>query len=323
MTVHALPASAGTKALSERDEPTSVVTLAVENMRCGGCIRSVERAAMSVPGVKSARANLAAKRVSVVLGEGRAGEADVIAALGQAGFAAAPMQAAKQGAETTRETELLRRVAVSGFAAMNIMLLSVSVWAGRAGDMDQSLVTLFCWLSALIALPTVVYAGQPFYASALSALKGRRLNMDVPISLAIILATAMSLYQTVRGNDQVYFDAAVSLLFFLLIGRYLDEHLRVRARGEAQNLLSLQSGIATLIGEDGVFAAGSSPCACARRQSAHRRRRAHSGRRSGPLRIWRDRPEPDHRRDDAGGDSARRAGLCRHAQSRQRAQRSK
>ena len=251
MTIHALPASAGTKALSEPDEPTGVVTLAVENMRCGGCIRSVERAAMSVPGVKSARANLAAKRVSVVVGEGRAGEADVIAALGQAGFAAAPMQEAKQGAETKRETELLRRVAVSGFAAMNIMLLSVSVWAGRAGDMDQSLITLFCWLSALIALPTVVYAGQPFYASALSALKGRRLNMDVPISLAIILATAMSLYQTVRGNDQVYFDAAVSLLFFLLIGRYLDEHLRVRARGAAQNLLSLQSGIATLIGEDG------------------------------------------------------------------------
>ena len=134
---------------------------------------------------------------------------------------------------------------------MNIMLLSVSVWSGRAGDMDQSLVTLFCWLSALIALPTVVYAGQPFYASALSALKGRRLNMDVPISLAIILATGMSLYQTVVGSDQVYFDAAVSLLFFLLIGRYLDEHLRVRARGEAQNLLSLQSGIASLIGEGG------------------------------------------------------------------------
>ena len=205
---------------------------------------------------------------------------------------------------------------------MNIMLLSVSVWAGRAGDMDQSLVTLFCWLSALIALPTVVYAGQPFYASALSALKGRRLNMDVPISLAIILATAMSLYQTVRGNDQVYFDAAVSLLFFLLIGRYLDEHLRVRARGEAQNLLSLQSGIATLIGEDGS----------ARPVPAHAltpgdRVLIGAGERipadglvlSG---VWRDRSEPDHRRDGAGGDSARRAGLCRHAQSRQRAHRS-
>ena len=93
MNVHALPTSADTKALSNRDEATSIVTLAVENMRCGGCIRSVERAVMSVPGVKSARANLAAKRVSVVL-EGHVGEADVIAALDLAGFAAAPMQEA-------------------------------------------------------------------------------------------------------------------------------------------------------------------------------------------------------------------------------------
>jgi Cu2+-exporting ATPase len=251
MTIHTLPASSGAKALREREAAPNILTLAVDNMRCGGCIRSVERAAMSVPGVRSARANLAAKRVSVAVGDGTVSEADLIAALAQAGFAAAPMQDAAQHTETPRESALLRRVAVAGFAAMNIMLLSVSVWSGRAGDMDQSLVTLFCWLSALIALPTVVYAGQPFYASALSALKGRRLNMDVPISLAIILATGMSLYQTVVGSEQVYFDAAVSLLFFLLIGRYLDEHLRVRARGEAQNLLSLQSGIASLIGEGG------------------------------------------------------------------------
>src|SRR5512136_1466940 len=168
MTVHTLPASAGTKAVGGREGTPQMVTLAVENMRCGGCIRSVERAALSVPGVMSARANLAAKRVSVALEGGHASEVDVIAALGQAGFAAAPIQDVKQGAETARETALLRRVAFSGFAAMNIMLLSVSVWSGRSGDMDPSLVALFCWLSALIALPTVVYAGQPFYASGFS-----------------------------------------------------------------------------------------------------------------------------------------------------------
>src|SRR5262249_54895300 len=88
---------------------------------------------------------------------------------------------------------------------------------------------------------------------------GRRVIVDVPVWLAIIPATGMSLYQTVVGNDQVYFDAAVSLLFFLLIGRYLDEHLRVRARGEAQNLLSLQSGIAPLIGEGGGLRPGPAP----------------------------------------------------------------
>jgi Cu2+-exporting ATPase len=211
----------------------------------------VEKAALGVPGVTSARANLAAKRVSVAFDGSRAGADDLIAALGRAGFTAAPLAAAKPDADTAREKYLLRRVAVAGFAAMNIMLLSVSVWSGRAGDMDQSLVSLFCWLSALIALPTVAYAGQPFFVSALGALRGRRLNMDVPISLAIILATAMSLYQTMRGSDQVYFDAAVTLLFFLLIGRFLDETLRVRARGEAQNLLGLQGGIATLIQSDG------------------------------------------------------------------------
>ena len=241
-----------TKVNAAGQPPPQTFTLAVDNMRCGGCIRSVERAARGVQGVSSARANLAAKRLSVVVEPGRATEADLIAALERVGFAAAPIEAVKADADTAREKYLLRRVAVAGFAAMNIMLLSVSVWAGRSGDMDASLVSLFSWLSALIALPTVVYAGQPFYQSAFGALRGGRLNMDVPISLAIILATGMSLYQTIVGSDQIYFDAAVTLLFFLLVGRFLDERLRVRARGEAQNLVSLQTGIATLVEADGA-----------------------------------------------------------------------
>ena len=227
------------------------LTLAISNMHCGGCLRSVERAALGVAGVESARANLSAKRLTVLLHPGGASEADVIAALEGAGFQAAPLQAARAGEDHERAQYLLRRVAVSGFAAANIMLLSVSVWAGEAGDMDASLQILFRWIAALIALPTVVYCGAPFYVSALQALRGRRLNMDVPISLAILLATGMSLYQTMAGSEQVYFDAAVTLLFFLLIGRWLDESLRVRARGEAQNLLSLQNGIATVIDEQG------------------------------------------------------------------------
>jgi Cu2+-exporting ATPase len=251
MTVHALSVEGAAKVNAGQPAPETF-TLAVDNMRCGGCIRSVERAALGVEGVKSARANLSAKRLSVVVEPGRATEADLIAALERVGFTAAPIEAVKPDADTARERYLLRRVAVAGFAAMNIMLLSVSVWAGRSGDMDASLVSLFSWLSALIALPTVVYAGQPFYQSAAGALRGGRLNMDVPISLAILLATGMSLYQTIVGSDQIYFDAAVTLLFFLLVGRFLDEKLRVRARGEAQNLVSLQTGIATLVEADGA-----------------------------------------------------------------------
>ena len=230
----------------------STLVLAVDEMHCGACLRSVERAALRVPGVESARASLAAKRLAVTYDPAQAGEVDVITALDRIGFSAAPIEAVKQDRGDARQKYLLRRVAVAGFAAMNIMLLSISVWSGEGGDMDPALASLFHWLSALIALPTVVYAGQPFFASGFAALKGRRLNMDVPISLAIILATGMSLYQTMLNNQQVYFDAAVTLLFFLLVGRYLDETLRVRARGEAQNLLSLQSGIATVLDKDGT-----------------------------------------------------------------------
>ncbi|HEX2449190.1 MAG TPA: heavy metal translocating P-type ATPase [Methyloceanibacter sp.] len=231
---------------------SAMLTLAVENMHCGGCLRSVERAALKVGGVETARASLAAKRVSIVYDPTRAGASDFIDALKGAGFAAAPLEVVKESRDDARQSYLLRRVAVAGFAAMNIMLISIAVWSGEASDMDLALATAFRWVSALIALPTVAYAGQPFFISALGALKARRLNMDVPISLAILLATGMSLYQTMRGGEQVYFDAAVSLLFFLLVGRFLDETLRVRARSEAQNLLSLQSGIATLLARDGT-----------------------------------------------------------------------
>jgi Cu2+-exporting ATPase len=201
--------------------------------------------------VSSARASLTAKRLTVTFDPAQAREVDLIAALDHVGFQAAPIEAAKQDRGDARQKYLLRRVAVAGFAAMNIMLISVAVWSGTASDMEPSLAGAFRWLSALIALPTVAYAGQPFFGSAVAALRGGRLNMDVPISLAILLATGMSLYQTMLGNEQVYFDAAVTLLFFLLIGRFLDESLRVRARGEAQNLLSLQGGIATVIATDG------------------------------------------------------------------------
>src|SRR5262249_25307439 len=149
------------------------------------------------------------------------------------------------------DRDYLRRLGVAGFAAANIMLLSVSVWAGPGSEMPQSLKTLFHWLSALIAVPALAYAGQPFFRSAWAALSARRLNMDVPISLGVCLATAMSLYQTVRASEQVYFDAAVSLLFFLLIGRFLDIMMRTRANAAAQNLLALQGGEATVIDERG------------------------------------------------------------------------
>ncbi len=229
---------------------TQTVTLAVENMVCGGCMRKVEKALLTVPGVVSARANLSARRATVVFQQPRQSTSQLVDALSAVGFKAAEL--APENADSGRDNgrPLLARIAVAGFAAANIMLLSVSVWAG-AHDKSDPVHALFHWLSAVIALPTLAYAGQPFFASARQALMRGRLNMDVPISLAIFLSAGMSLYQTAQGGNQVYFDACVTLLFFLLIGRYLDQRVRVHAKGAAENLLSLKSQWAHVVAPDG------------------------------------------------------------------------
>jgi P-type Cu2+ transporter len=236
----------------KRDEDKTELCLIVDDMHCAGCMRKIEKGLSALPDVTWARSNLSTKRVSVKWTGENLGIADIVDRLNEIGFNAVPFNPSLMATsgEDQRKT-LLRAMAVAGFAAANIMLLSVSVWSGNAADMDAPTRDFFHWVTALIAMPTIAYAGQTFFQSAWSALKVRSLNMDVPISLAVILATAMSLYETIRGGQEVYFDAGVTLLFFLLIGRYLDLSMRSKACSAAQNLLGLRATAATRIESDG------------------------------------------------------------------------
>jgi Cu2+-exporting ATPase len=231
---------------------THALTLVVEGMHCGNCMRKVERTLAAMPGVVAARVNLSNGRAHITTAPAGADREALIEALRGVGFKAYELAESTAPAHGAYDAAYLRRLGVAGFAASNIMLMSVAVWAGIASDMDASLKTLFHWLSAMVAVPAVAYAGQPFFQSAARALRARQLNMDVPISLGVLLATGMSLYQTTRGSDQVYFDAAVTLLFFLLIGRYLDMAMRSRASSAAQNLLGLRATAATVLLPDGT-----------------------------------------------------------------------
>jgi P-type Cu2+ transporter len=239
--------------LAEASPPQlEMTTLAVANMHCGGCMRKVETALAAIPGVVSARANLSLKRVSASHAPGGLQAVALIDALDRAGFVAAELTTASTNQRDAADQDYLRRIGVAGFAAANIMLLSVSVWSS-GGEMSPAVRSLFHWLSALIALPAIAYAGVPFFRSAAQALARRRVNMDVPISLGVTLATAMSVYQSLRGTEQVYFDAATTLLFFLLLGRFLDQRMRAKAAGAAANLLGLAATSATLIQPDGTL----------------------------------------------------------------------
>jgi Cu2+-exporting ATPase len=126
---------------------------------------------------------------------------------------------------------------------MNVMMLSVPVWSG--GDMIPAQRDFFHWLSALIALPAAAYAGQPFFRSAFHALRTHNVNMDVPISIGVTLALGMSVVETLSHAEHAYFDAAIMLLTFLLVGRYLDQRMRLKTRAVAGNLAALKAETAT------------------------------------------------------------------------------
>ena len=218
----------------------------VPGMRCAGCISKLETGLALQPGIVAARVNFTAKRVTVShLPETDAPK--LLAAFTAVGFEAVPLGAGLQLGSSSDSRGLLKAMAVAGFAMMNIMLLSVSVWSGATGVTRD----LFHWLSAMIALPTVAYAGRPFFKSAWLALAHKRTNMDVPISIGVILATALSLFETITHGPHAYFDGAVMLLFFLLTGRWLDSVMRDRARDGVTALLKNTGAGALVLARDG------------------------------------------------------------------------
>jgi Cu2+-exporting ATPase len=231
-------------------EGAASVDLMVPGIRCAGCMRAIETGLGKLDGVASARVNLSMRRVRVLYDPAKGSVDAVLEGLSGLGYQARPYDAQAM-TEIDRDSagrDLLVRLAVAGFAAMNVMLLSVSVWSGaEAATRD-----MLHWISALIALPAIAFSGVPFFRSALEALAARRLNMDVPISLAVCLAAGTSLAETIHGGEHAYFDAGISLIFFLLIGRYLDHRTRAVARSAAAELTALSARAATVIGPDGA-----------------------------------------------------------------------
>lgn len=229
------------------DSPALISTrFTVPGMRCAGCIGKIERELPKVDGIIAARANFSAKQVAIQH-DPALDETALTAALLAIGFEAQPVADNPLGVETQERKRLIRALGVAGFGMMNVMLLSVSIWSGADGPTRD----LFHWLSALIAMPVIAYSGRPFFASAWMALSHRRTNMDVPISIGVILATALSLYETITGGGHAYFESAVMLLFFLLAGRVLDAVMRDRTRAGIGALLGRMGKSASVIGPDG------------------------------------------------------------------------
>lgn len=238
--------------VKRQDDGTAHLDLAIEGIDCAACIDEIEGGLCRLKGVVDARLNYTTHRLSVQWEDGAITPSTMIEELRRLGYRAHPYQSRLIEEEETRRSQwLLKCLAVAGFAAMNIMLLAVSVWSGNVTDITPETRDFFHWLAAFIALPAVAYAGQPFFRSAIGALKAKRTNMDVPITIGILLALIMSVVETINHAEHTYFDSVVMLLFFLLCGRYLDQAMRRRTRAVAGNLAALKAEVAHRLDEKG------------------------------------------------------------------------
>ncbi len=215
-------------------------------IHCGACIKTLEDALDAVPGIVSSRVNLSSKRVTVRWRDGDI-VPPMVRRMVELGYEPNLFSLEEAGKDSGLG-HLIRALAVAAFASMNIMMLSGSVWSGADGATRD----ILHWICAFLTLPALLYSGKVFYQSAWSAIRSGRTNMDVPITIGIVLAFALSLYDTIYSGDRVYYDAVASLIFFLLIGRTLDHAMRERARTAVKGLARLApAGALVLDGPSG------------------------------------------------------------------------
>lgn len=227
------------------------LSLLVGGVHCAMCIQKIESCLVQQPKVSEARLNFSTGRLNIVWNGATEQANDFVSNVRSLGYTVSPYNPdAEKNSMENENRFLLMCIGVSGFAMGNIMLLSVGLWTTTVETMGFATRELLHAISGLIAIPAVIFAGRPFFNSALAVLRKGQTNMDVPISLGLILACAMSVFETIRGAEHTYFDSAVMLMFFLLIGRYMDFRARKSARSAASDLIQSLSGFATIL-EDG------------------------------------------------------------------------
>ena len=217
--------------------------------KCGGCLSKIESAVGAVPGVESGAHESVERQTESGLAGADLCQHDCRSRDRLGYGVSAYSEDGSEKAAKREERALLISMGVAAFALANIMLLSVSVWGGH-GEMGSDTRTALHAISGLIAFPVLVFSGRHFFQSAWSVLKHGRANMDVPISLALVLAFSVSVWETLADGAHAYFDASVMLLFFLLIGRFLDARLRRQAHAAAHDLAALQNRSVNRLGKD-------------------------------------------------------------------------
>jgi len=226
------------------------IHLLVEGIHCAACVWLIERTLSQLPGVRAASANLAHKRLKVRWDNREIALSGIIQRLAEIGYSAVPFDpATAEGAIDRRNRALLFRMAFAGFTMMNLLWISIALYAGADEGEFRG---FFHWIGFALATPTLLYAGWPFLKGAWTGLRNLHLGMDLPIAIGASVTYGYSVFITLNPHaGEVYYDTVVNFLFVILVGRYLEAMSKRQAVSSTQRLLDLQPKVATVLRDGG------------------------------------------------------------------------
>lgn len=227
---------------TENNNSLHISHFVVEGMHCAACSMTVEEALKSLRGVESAEVSAASGRASVVWSDAKAKPSDLARAVQKAGYRLLPAMNISIAEERRKDKRLaLWRWLVAGFCMMQVMMYAWPAYVAGPGEMSADVVNLLRWASWVLTLPVMLFSSRPFFSSAVSALKQRRISMDLPVTLGIIITFVVSSAATFEPQGwwghEVYFDSLTMFVFFLLTGRWLEAGLRDRTAGSLEALM--------------------------------------------------------------------------------------
>jgi len=227
------------------------IHLLIEGIHCAACVWLIEHRLSQVAGVVQANVNLSARKLRLRWNDTKIKLSEILLILAQIGYAGVPFDPeAAEGQIKKNNRKLLLRLGFAGFAAMNLMWISIALYTGAD---EGKYKILFHWLGFALSTPTLFYSGYPFFKGAVTGLVNKHLTMDLPIAIGASITYLYSCYVVFNGSEvgEVYFDTVVNFLFVILTGRYLEAMSKRMAVQSSQRLLDLQPKIATRINANG------------------------------------------------------------------------
>ena len=217
-------------------------TVVFEGMHCAACAGTIEQALRSTPGVRAADVSAASHRGRVVWDESATQPSRWMNAVLRTGYRPLPAHDALATERRLAETRKMTwRLGVAGLCMMQVMMYATPTYFTAPGEIEPDLVNLLRWAQWVLSVPVVLFSCQPFFRNAWLDLKLRRVSMDLPVALGMLITFVVSSLGTFEPagvfGREVYFDSLTMFVFFLLTGRWLELRLRDRTAGALEALM--------------------------------------------------------------------------------------